>query len=51
MDISTDMHGDILALRIKESRLDAAAALSFKEKMRGATASHPGSSCDQARRV
>ncbi|PWJ14495.1 STAS domain-containing protein [Jannaschia seohaensis] len=51
MEISSEMHGEILALKIKESRLDAAAALSFKEKMRTATASHGGRVVIDMRRV
>ena len=42
MEISREVHGDILALTIEEERLDAAAALSFKESMRAATAAHSG---------
>ncbi|TFL18974.1 STAS domain-containing protein [Jannaschia formosa] len=42
MELSRATYGDILALTIEEERLDAAAALAFKEEMRDATASHRG---------
>jgi len=42
MKISRAVHGEILALTIEEERLDAAAALSFKECIRDATADHSG---------
>lgn len=51
MEISSAVHGDILALTIEEARLDAAAALPFKERMRAAAGAHPGRVVIDMRRV
>ncbi|WP_308442988.1 MULTISPECIES: STAS domain-containing protein [Jannaschia] len=42
MQITQTMQGDVLALTLRETRLDATGALSFKEQMRSAVANHDG---------
>ncbi|UWQ17719.1 STAS domain-containing protein [Jannaschia sp. M317] len=42
MEISRETHGDMLALTLCTRRLDAAGALSFKERFRSETADHTG---------
>ncbi|MGB3554619.1 MAG: STAS domain-containing protein [Jannaschia sp.] len=42
MLISTEVHGDVLSLRVEETRIDAAGALIFKETVRDRLADHAG---------
>lgn len=42
MNITKEVHGDLLIIDIKEDRIDAAAAVTFKESMREYVAGHDG---------
>ncbi|KIT15669.1 STAS domain-containing protein [Jannaschia aquimarina] len=42
MELSEERHGDILLIKIHEDRIDAAAAVTFKDGVRSLIANHPG---------
>ncbi len=42
MNIEATLKGDVLVVTVRESRIDAAVSVAFKERLREVTSGHPG---------